>query len=179
MILSDVDIKKAIEKGEIKITPSPDFDEQLGSCSLDLHLGNIFKVFDHSKFPFIDAREANASEITNEIKVADGEAFVLQPGDFVLAVTKECLTLPDNILARLEGRSSLGRIGIVVHSTASVFDAGFRGVVVLELGNLGRIPVKLYPGMRICALTFETLSSTAQTPYHKKKSAHYLNQEKP
>ena len=94
-------------------------------------------------------------------------------------MTKEHLSLPDDLLARLEGKSSLGRLGIVVHSTASIFDPGWRGVVVLELGNLGKIPVKLRPGMKICALTFETLSSKAETPYYKKKKAKYLNQRTP
>jgi dCTP deaminase len=91
----------------------------------------------------------------------------------------EWFSLPDNLLARLEGRSSLGRLGIVVHSTASIFEPGWRGVVVMELGNLGRMPVALYPGMRVCALTFEELSSDVETPYYKKKSAKYVDQTEP
>ena len=114
-----------------------------------------------------------------EVIVRDDESFILQPGDFVLATSIESLTLPNNLLARLEGRSSLGRLGIVVHSTASVFDPGWEGVVVMELGNLGRMPVALYPGMRVCALTFEELSSNAEVPYNKKKSAKYVGQKTP
>jgi len=115
----------------------------------------------------------------SEIRVKDKEPFILQPGDFVLATTMESFTLPSDLLARLEGRSSLGRLGIVVHSTASVFDPGWNGVAVLELGNLGRMPVALYPGMRICALTFEELKHPATIPYDRKKSAKYSHQSAP
>ena len=103
----------------------------------------------------------------------------MQPGDFVLAVTLEKITISSKLLGRLEGRSSLGRLGIVVHSTASVFDPGWEGQAVLELGNLGIIPVILYPGMRICAMTFEQLSSEAEIPYSKKKEAKYKLQNGP
>lgn len=180
MVLSDRDIKKAIKDKIIKITPKPDFKTQLGSCSIDLRLGNHFRIFDHSKNAFIDPTKKDYSnEITKEVKVKDGERFVMQPGDFVLAVTLEKITIPDTLLGRLEGRSSLGRLGIVVHSTASVFDPGWDGQAVLELGNLGRIPVALYPGMRICAMTFEQLSSKTETPYTKKKVAKYRFQNGP
>jgi dCTP deaminase len=180
MILSDRDIKKAIADGRITITPVPDFAVQLGSCSIDLKLGSRFRVFNHSKMPFIDPNNPVQSEtLMSEITVREGDPFILQPGDFVLATTRESFRLPDNLLARLEGRSSLGRLGIVVHSTASVFDPGWNGVVVMELGNLGRMPVALYPGMRICALTFEELSSPAEVPYSQKKHAKYVDQQTP
>ncbi len=103
----------------------------------------------------------------------------MQPGDFVLAITLERITIPSDLVGRLEGRSSLGRLGIVVHSTASVFDPGWDGQAVLELGNLGRIAVALYPGMRICAMTFEQMSSPAEVPYNRKKSAKYQIQKGP
>ena len=180
MILSDRDIKKAIADKRIAITPPPDFAAQLGSCSIDLRLGTVFRVFENSAFPFVDARHPTmAHEASKEVKVKDNEPFILQPGGFVLAVTMESFILPDDLLARLEGRSSLGRLGIVVHSTASIFDPGWSGVAVLELGNLGRMPVALYPGMKICALTFEELTSPAEIPYHRKKTAKYINQKKP
>lgn len=179
MILSDIDIKKNIKAGIIKITPSPDYKVQLGACSIDLRLGDTFAVFDHSKVPFIDPYDKTGTDLTNEIKVKKGEAFILQPSDFVLATTIEHFTLPDNLVARLEGRSSLGRLGIVVHSTASVFEPGWRGKVVMELGNMGRMPVALYPGMRVCALTFEQLTTPASIPYNKKKSAKYVDQNDP
>ncbi len=111
--------------------------------------------------------------------VSDGGQFIMQPGDFVLAVTLEKVTLPNDLMGRLEGRSSLGRLGIVVHSTASVFDPGWDGKCVLELGNLGRMAVALTVGMRICAMTFEELSSEADVPYGKKKSAKYKIQDGP
>jgi dCTP deaminase len=180
MVLSDRDIKKALSSGQIKIKPSLNLSQQLGSCSIDLRLGNVFRVFEHAKSPFIDSLAKDYTNvITRKVKVKDNEPFIMQPGDFVLAVTLEKITLGDDLLGRLEGRSSLGRLGIVVHSTASVFDPGWDGQAVLELGNLGRIAVALHPGMRICAMTFEQLSSKADTPYSKKKDAKYIFQKGP
>ena len=178
MVLSDRDIKKYLALGKIKITPKPDLAIQLGSCSIDLRLGYEFRLFEHSKFPFIDPFDKQFSaDVTTLVKVKEKEPFILHPGDFVLATTIESFTLPDDLLARLEGRSSLGRLGIVVHSTASIFEPGWQGKVVMEMGNLGRIPVALYPGMRVCALTFEQLTSPVDVPYNKKKSAKYAAQK--
>ncbi len=180
MVLSDHDIKAYIKSKKIVITPAPDFKTQLGSCSLDLRLGDKFRVFDHSKNPYLDPTKKDyTNEITSEVKVRKNDAFIMQPGDFVLAVTMERVKIPDDLLGRLEGRSSLGRLGIVVHSTASIFDPGWDGQCVLELGNLGRMPVALYPGMRICAMAFEQLSSPADVPYVKKKEAKYKFQKGP
>ncbi|MDP2638319.1 MAG: dCTP deaminase [Candidatus Levybacteria bacterium] len=180
MVLSDGDIKKALKDKKIVITPSPDLSTQLGSCSVDLRLGNTFRVFDHSRNAYIDPTKKDFSnEITKEVKVKKGESFMMQPGDFVLAVTLEKVKIPADIMGRLEGRSSLGRLGIVVHSTASIFDPGWDGKPVLELGNLGRMAVKLTPGMRICAMTFEELSSAAEVPYTKKVQAKYKIQDGP
>ncbi|MCX6807100.1 MAG: dCTP deaminase [Candidatus Berkelbacteria bacterium] len=178
MLLSDKDIKDYIKKHRIKITPKPDFKTQLGSCSIDLRLSNIFKVFEQNRTPYIDVRQ-NLSNycITRDVKIKKDEPFIMHPGIFVLAQTVESIELPDDIVARLEGRSSLGRLGIVVHSTAALFDAGFKGKPTLELGNLGKLPVGLYQNMRICALTFEQLSSKAEVPYYKKRSAKYLGKE--
>jgi dCTP deaminase len=180
MVLSDVDIRKALKSGRIKIEPSLDFKTQLGSCSLDLRLGNAFRVFEYSKKAYIDpSKKDYSNEITREVIVKNSEQFIMQPGDFVLAVTLEKVTISDDLLGRLEGRSSLGRLGIVVHSTASVFDPGWNGKPVLELGNLGRMAVALTPGMRICSFTFEELSTPSEVPYNKKKSAKYKFQEGP
>lgn len=180
MALSDIDIKKAIKNKRIIIKPKIDYSLQLGSCSIDLRLSNVFRVFNHAQVPFIDPRDEKIlNHLTKEIKINSAKSFVIQPGDFVLASTIEILELGNDILGRLEGRSSLGRLGIVVHSTASVFDPGWKGKVVLELGNLGRIAVALYPGMRICSLTFEELSSKVEIPYNKKKKAKYFNQQGP
>ncbi len=180
MILSDRDIKKALKEKRIVISPLPDFKTQLGSCSIDLRLGDTFRVFEHSKHSYIDPSKKDFSnEITREIKLKKNDSFMMQPGDFVLAVTLEKVTIPADLMGRLEGRSSLGRLGIVVHSTASIFDPGWDGNPVLELGNLGRMAVSLKVGMRICAMTFEELTSPAETPYTNKKFAKYKFQDSP
>ena len=180
MVLADGDIKKAIKEGRIKIMPAIDVKTQLGSCSVDFCLGNIFRVFNHSQYAFIDTCDKDTTkEITREIIIPDGQPFIIQPGDFVLATSRETLELADNLLGRLEGRSSLGRLGIVVHSTASIFDPGWRGKIVLELGNLGRMAVMLYPGRRICSMTFEELASCAEKPYYSKSGAKYAGQKGP
>jgi dCTP deaminase len=174
MILSDRDIKKYIKEGKIGIKPEPNFKKQLGPCSLDLRLGNTFKVFKPTQYPYLDLkRTVPFEEIMEEIKIKDDQPFILQPRDFVLAITKEEIILNNEIMARLDGRSSLGRLGLVVHSTAARFDPGWKGKAVMELGNLNIMPVVLYAGMRICALTFETLSSPVISPYSKK----YKNQK--
>lgn len=180
MVLSDRDIKKALESGRIVIKPEPDFKAQLGSCSIDLRLGNVFRVFEHSKKPYIDpAKKDYSNDITSEIVLKNNEQFIMQPGDFVLAVTLEHVKISPDLMGRLEGRSSLGRLGIVVHSTASTFDPGWDGKPVLELGNLGRMAVALTVGMRVCAMAFEELSSPAEVPYGKKKHAKYKIQTGP
>ena len=114
-----------------------------------------------------------------KVVISEGEAFTIQPGDFVLAATVETLEISDDIMARLEGRSSLARIGIIVHSTAGLFDPGWVGTATLELGNLGRMPVMLYPGMRICAFTFSKLSSPSRVPYKQKPGNKYSGQIEP
>ena len=180
MILSDRDIKKSIASGRIKITPKPDYKEQLGSCSIDLHLGHKFRVFKHSSYPYIDLKGSiDTNELMKEIVLKKDEPFIMQPGDFALVTTVESLELADDILGKIEGRSSLGRLGIIVHGTASIFDPGWVGKPTMELGNLGVMPVALYPGMRLCAFTFEELSSPVEIPYGKKKGNKYAGQTSP
>lgn len=179
MVLSDRDIKKALKTGKIKITPAPDLDVQLGSCSLDLRLGNAFRIFESGMHAVIDPSKSASKEFTKEIIVEEGKAFIIQPGDFVLATTVEKLEVPDDLLGSLEGRSSIGRLGIIIHSTAASVDPGMRGHITLELANMGKLPVALYPGMRICSISFEQLSSPAEVPYYKKKSAKYVGQTGP
>jgi dCTP deaminase len=180
MVLSDQDIVRYLEMGKIKIAPMPDLETRLGSCSIDFRLGNTFLVFEHSKHPYIDLREGlDIDDLMDKVIVPEGDGFTMQPGEFVLAATLETLELADDVMARLEGRSSLGRLGIIVHSTAGVFDPGWLGTATLELGNLGRMPVKLYPGMPICAFTFEQLSSPSKTPYRKKPGRKYAGQVEP
>jgi len=180
VILSDRDIKKYIEEGKIKIHPLPDFEIQLGPASLDVRLDNIFRVFNHTQIPYIDPKNKSTFEnLTEVIKVEENKPFVLQPGQFILASTLEEVELPDDIGARIEGRSSWGRLGIIVHSTAGYIDPGFRGKITLEMSNIGMLPVLLYPGMRICQLSFEKLSSPAQKPYPQKKDAKYFGDQLP
>ena len=171
MVLSDVDLEAALNSGEISISPAPDLATQLGACSLDLRLGREFRVFERARTAFIDPRETIAwDSFTRLVTVKDDEQFIMHPQELVLASTIEYLKLPANILGRLEGRSSLGRLGIIVHGTAPLFFPGFEGCAVMELGNIGPMPVALYPGMRICAFTFERLSSPSSRPYKGKYS---------
>src|ERR1700704_3561385 len=179
MVLSDVDIKRYLAQGKIKI--SPDLPpEQFGSCSVDFRLGSEFSIFEHSRHAFIDLRDKRGIEdIMKSVMVPAGEPFILQPREFVLAITEETLELDDDVLGRLEGRSSLGRIGIIVHGTAGLFDPGWAGKATLELSNLSRMPVALYPGMRICSFTFEQLSSPVSVSYRDKVNNKYSGQTQP
>ena len=177
MILSDRDIKRYLKEERIKIDPSPDLSVQLGACSIDLRLGNEFCIFEHSKHSYIDLKGGfQIEDIMKEIHVSHNEFFVMHPGEFVLATTIERIEIPDDLVGHIDGRSSLGRLGLIIHGTASIFDPGFRGKATLELSNIGRMPIALYPGMRICAFTFETLSTPAEVPYYKKPKGKYINQ---
>src|SRR5271169_2583644 len=179
MVLSDIDIRRYLDEGKIKISP-PLPPEQWGSCSVDFRLGNEFSVFEHSRNAYIDLKESRSiQDLMRTITVPSGEPFILQPREFALAITEETLELDDDVLGRLEGRSSLGRIGIIVHGTAGLFDPGWTGKATLELSNLGRMPVALYPGMRICSFTFEQLTSRVDVPYRKKAGNKYAGQARP
>jgi dCTP deaminase len=180
MILSDRDIVRALDEGRIRIDPAPDLEKQLGSVSVDFRLGTTFMVFEHSRFSYIDPRHPQSiGDAMRTIEVSDEEPFIMQPGDFALASTMESLELADDLLGRLEGRSSIARLGITVHSTAAVFEPGWTGTATMELSNLGRMAVALYPGMRICAFSFETVSSRVMTPYRTKKDNKYAGQVTP
>src|SRR5579884_667868 len=179
MVLSDVDIRRYIQERKIRISPELPA-EQIGSCSVDFRLGAEFNVFEHSRHAYIDLRDKRAIEdLMKPVTVPTGEPFILQPREFVLAITEEHLELDDDVLGRLEGRSSLGRIGIIVHGTAGLFDPGWRGKATLELSNLGIMPVALYPGMRICSFTFEQLTTPVSMPYYKKSGNKYAGQTQP
>lgn len=181
MTLSDRDIKQYIQEGKIKIDPAPDFAKQLGPCSIDLHLGNSFKMFKPLAYPFLDPKsEIDFEEIMEEVKVSEGAPFILQPKSFVLCTTKENFSISHDIMARLDGRSSMARIGVVVHLTSARFDPGWQGKAVLEIGNMGVFPVILYAGTtRICSLTFEKLSSEVEVSYLQKQGYKYANPESP
>ena len=180
MILSDKDIKKYIKDGKIIIKPKPNFKNQLSAASLDLRLGNEFRIFEDTKYPFIDVKDPKTIQnITRLVKLKDTDPIIFQPNQFILAVTLEEISLPDDITVRIDGKSSLGRLGVIIHSTAGHIDPGFRGRVTLEMSNIGNLPILLYPKMRICQLVFQTLSSPSEIPYYKKKTAKYLKTKSP
>lgn len=180
MILSDRDIKAALKSKIIIVKPKPVLAEQLGSCSLDLRLGYHFRVFKHQRWPFVDPfDQRTTANMTDEVIISRKEPYVLQPHEFVLASILEWVELPSMISARIEGRSSLGRLGLIIHSTAGHIDAGFQGSITMEMTNVGKLPILLYPKMRICQLVFEQLSSPAEQPYTKKPGAKYHGQTAP
>jgi dCTP deaminase len=178
MVLSDRDIRKYLDARKIVIQPTPEPD-QFGTCSIDLRLGTTFLVFQHSRYPHIDSWDCDVPALMTEITVGADEPFIMQPREFLLATTVESIELDVDVLARLEGRSSLGRLGIIVHGTSSVFDPGWRGHPTLELGNLGIMPVILHPSMRICSFTFEQVSSPVETPYYAKHGQKYAGHVTP
>jgi dCTP deaminase len=177
MLLSDKEIKKYILEKKIILKPLPDFNSQLGPASLDIRLGNEFRIFNSNKKPYIDPKDPDTFlGLTKLVKIKDNEKFILHPREFVLGVTLEEINLPADIGARIEGRSSWGRLGLIVHSTAGYIDPGFKGRLTLEMSNIGNIPIILYPGLRICQLAFELLSSPAENPYSERKNSKYGGQ---
>ncbi|MDP4008028.1 MAG: dCTP deaminase [Candidatus Peregrinibacteria bacterium] len=181
MILSDKDIRAAIAAGTIEVTSQDGLHGQvIGPSSYDIRLGKFFKIYKHAHLAVLDPVKSESFEgVTETIEIVDGQPFIVQPGEFVLGVTMEKVKLPDNIVARVEGRSSLGRLGIIIHSTAGFIDPGFEGTITLEITNINRMPVALYPGMRIGQFAFETMTSAAEVPYNKKTCSKYMNQYMP
>ena len=162
MLLSDRDIRSHIETGRIALDP---YDAtMIQPSSVDVRIDRYFRLFDNHKYPVIDPAE-DQPDLTRLIEVAPDEPFILHPGEFVLGATFEQVTLADDVAARLEGKSSLGRLGLLTHSTAGFIDPGFSGHVTLELSNMATLPVKLWPGMKIGQLCFFQLSSPAEKPY--------------
>ena len=161
-VLSDRDIAVALKAGRIKIEPYDPVDLQ--PSSVDLHLDRSFRVFRNNRYPYIDVRAAQP-DLTDLLSVADDESFVLHPGEFVLGQTLEWTELPDDLVARLEGKSSLGRLGLLIHSTAGYVDPGWKGKLTLELSNVAKLPIALYFGMKIGQISFLTMSSPVDRPY--------------
>jgi dCTP deaminase len=162
VILSDRDIRSAIEARRIEIDP---FDPAcVQPSSVDLHVDAQFRVFANSRYPYIDVKR-DMPDLTELVKVPGDEPFILHPGEFVLGSTLERVRLPDDLVARLEGKSSLGRLGLLIHSTAGYVDPGWDGYLTLELSNVANLPITLYPGMKIGQISFFRLSSAAETPY--------------
>ena len=162
MLLSDRDIKSEIDKKRVVLEPC-DLN-MIQPSSVDVRLDRLFRTFENHKYAHIDPAE-NQPDLTREVGVASNEAFILHPGEFVLGSTYEVITLPDDIAGRLEGKSSLGRLGLLTHSTAGFIDPGFSGHVTLELSNVATLPIKLWPGMKIGQLALFRLSSPAEHPY--------------
>lgn len=173
-ILPDWIIEKYIREGIIKISPLPrNWVDAIDQVSMDFHLGGHIKLFRGGTYRFIDTRRGLPDDAMEEVTLNEGDPFILEPGAFAIATTKEVLRLPADILGRLEGKSSLARLGILVHSTAARFDPGWNGAPVLELGNLGPKPAILYCGMPICAFTFEKIAASVKMPYEGSRSDRY------
>ena len=162
MLISDRDIRAEIAAGRVKVEPFT--EAMVQPSSVDVRLDRFFRVFENHKYEVIDPSKEQP-ELTREVAVAPNEFFILHPGEFVLASTYEVITLPDDIAGRLEGKSSLGRLGLLTHSTAGFIDPGFSGHITLELSNVANLPVKLFPGMKIGQLCLIKLSSPAEHPY--------------
>jgi len=162
MILSDRDIRAEIEAGRIVIDPF--VPDAVQPSSVDLHLGNRFRVFRNNRTAVIDPREEQP-ELTELVEIVGDEPFILHPGEFVLGATLERVALPDDLVARLEGKSSLGRLGLLIHSTAGYVDPGWEGTLTLELSNVANLPIKLYDGMKIGQISFQRLSSAVEVGY--------------
>ncbi|MFC5719599.1 dCTP deaminase [Streptomyces gamaensis] len=177
MLLSDKDIRKEIESGRVQIDP---YDESMVQpSSIDVRLDRYFRVFENHRYPHIDPAVEQA-DLTREVEPEGDEPFILHPGEFVLASTYEVITLPDDIASRLEGKSSLGRLGLLTHSTAGFIDPGFSGHVTLELSNMATLPIKLWPGMKIGQLCMFRLSSPVEHPYGSAKhGSRYQGQRGP
>jgi dCTP deaminase len=177
VLLSDRDIKAELGTGRIGLEPYQ--PEMIQPSSIDVRLDRFFRLFDNHKYPFIDPAE-DQPDLTRLVEVDSNQPFILHPGEFVLGSTYEMVSLPDDIAARLEGKSSLGRLGLLTHSTAGFIDPGFSGHVTLELSNVATLPIKLWPGMKIGQMCFFRLSSPTERPYGSSEySSRYQGQRGP
>lgn len=180
MILSDGDILKRLEEGDLVVEPIDDVAMQVQPASIDLRLGEEFLEFQRTNIPYIHPNSADeVDDYVTETHVDEGDDFILHPGDFVLGTTKERVTIPPDLLATVQGRSSLGRLAIVIHATAGIVDPGYEGQITLELSNLGAAPVALSPGMRVSQLIFTELKSAAERPYGEERDSKYQGQSGP
>jgi dCTP deaminase len=162
MILSDRSIREEIQKGRIEVDP---FDEScVQPSSIDLHVDRTFRTFHNARYPYIDVK-VDMPDLTELVEVDGANPFILHPGEFVLGSTLERVRLPDDLVARLEGKSSLGRLGLLIHSTAGYVDPGWDGYLTLELSNVANLPITIYPGMKIGQISFFRLTTAAERPY--------------
>ncbi len=179
-VLSDQDIAAELDTGDLVIDPITDFEQQVQPASIDLRLGCEFIKFDRMNIPYIDPdNESDLEQYTTTQVIDDDDEFIIHPGDFVLGTTAERVEIPDHLIGHVEGRSSLGRLAIIVHSTAGLCDPGYKGQITLELSNLGVAPVALTPEMRICQLTLTELSTVSERPYGAERNSKYQDQRGP
>jgi dCTP deaminase len=173
-VLSDGTIRRLIAEGRVRVEPFD--DSMVQPASIDLRLGSSFRVFHNHRIGAIDLADP-PKNLTEHVEIGDGESFVIHPGEFVLGRTQEHVELPDDVVARIEGKSSLGRLGLIVHATAGFVDPGFKGTLTLEITNLTRVPIILWPGKPIAQLSFMALDQPAQRPYgHPDLGSHYHGQ---
>lgn len=182
MILSDREIKKEIkERNIVEVEgdkPGLNMETQLGPSSFDLRLGYDFGILNTRKVEMVDTKcMEKYQKYINEEKHSAEEGVIVHPGEFILGSTLETVNIPNEVVGRVEGRSSYGRLGIIIHATAGFIDPGFKGQITLEIQNLGNAPVKIYPEERICQIVFEKMGSEADTPYGKKKDSKYMRQK--
>ena len=173
-VLSDGTIRRLVEEGRVRIDP---WDPgMVQPASVDRRLGGSFRVFHNHRVPVIDLADP-PTNLTEHVEVEDGDSFVIHPGEFVLGRTQEWVELPDDVVARIEGKSSLGRLGLIVHATAGFVDPGWKGTLTLEITNLTRVPIVLWPGKPIAQLSFMALDAPAERPYgHPELGSHYAGQ---
>jgi dCTP deaminase len=176
-VLSDRDIRAALQAGRVRIDP---YDSAcLQPSSVDLHLDADFRVFRNNRYPYIDVR-APQPDLTELVTIEEDEQFILHPSEFVLGQTLEWVELPDDLVARLEGKSSLGRLGLLIHSTAGYVDPGWKGNLTLELSNVANLPIALYRGMKIGQISFFRMSSSVERPYGSRElGSKYQGQSSP
>lgn len=177
MVLSDKTLREEIDAGRIVIDP---FEERLiQPSSIDLRVDHSYRVFNNSRYPYIDVKDP-MEDLTELVKPSDDEPFILHPGEFVLGQTLERVTVPDDMVARLEGKSSLGRLGLLIHSTAGFVDAGFSGNLTLELSNVANLPITIYKGMPIGQLSFMRMDRAVDSAYGSdEKGSKYQGQAEP
>jgi dCTP deaminase len=180
-ILSDKDIKEHLKSGKIVINPLTNPEVQIQPSSVDLRIGREFKGFRIIRKPCIDPMDqSDLDSYMESFYIDEGEPFIIHPGEFALATTYETIKLPHDLVARVEGRSSMGRLGVTMHVTAGYIDPGFMGKITLEISNIGKMPVALYTGQRVCQIVFETMTSPSERPYgHPERDSKYMGQKSP
>src|SRR3989338_10263863 len=175
MILPDHEIRKFIKEGKIVVKPI-DEDVQIQPAWVDLRLGNEFRIFKIASTPYIDTKQ-KTDNYTEKITIKDEDPFIIHPGEFVLGTIKEYIKMPNDLMGVVDGRSSLGRVGVVVHATSASINPGWEGIFVLEITNIGKMPVAIYPGQRVAKLAFHMLSSPAEKSYGERADVKYNKQQ--